>query len=49
MLTSGLLECVEGFEVVMSFVQITYNEVSNAILTVTGSASQLRGSEFFPK
>ena len=28
-------------------VQITYNEDSNVIMTVTGGASQLRGSEPF--
>ena len=27
-------------------VRLTYNEDSNVIMTVTGSASQLRGSEF---
>ena len=27
-------------------VRITYNEGCNVIMTVTGSASQLRGSEF---
>ena len=29
-------------------VRITYNEDSNVIITVTGSASQLRGSEIYP-
>ena len=29
-----------------SVVRITYNEGCNVIMTVTGSASQLRGSEF---
>ena len=33
-------------KVVLGFVQFTYNEDSNVIVTVTGSASQLRGSEF---
>ena len=30
----------------MVVVRITYNEVSNVIMRVTGSSSQLRGSEF---
>ena len=30
----------------MLFVRFTYNEDSNVVMTVTGSASQLRGSEF---
>ena len=28
-------------------VRVTYNEDSNVIMTVTGSASQMRGSRFF--
>ena len=28
-------------------VWVTYNEDSNVIVTITGGASQLRGSEFF--
>ena len=30
----------------MYIVRITYNEGYNVIMTVTGSASELRGSEF---
>ena len=32
---------------IMSSVRITYNEDSNVIMTVTGGASELRGSELF--
>ena len=32
--------------IIMVIVRFTYNEDSNVIMTVTGSASQLRGSEF---
>ena len=35
-----------GFDLIPA-VRITYNEGCNVIMTVTGSASQLRGSELF--
>ena len=37
---------LEGTPKVESFVRFTYNEASNVIMTVTGSASHMRGSEF---
>ena len=43
----GLIQTSVPFETeVNTIVRFTYNEASNAIITVTGSASHMRGSEF---
>ena len=38
-----------GMVWVLYYVRLTYNDDSDVIMTATGSASQMRGSEFFPR
>ena len=44
--TAEVLKTAERFFDVLESVRFTYNEASNVIMTVTGSASHMRGSEF---